>query len=98
MSCWDLLCGPALVETPARRGKHQQRQSRGLGDRGAHTGTRTAAGRLAEVGAPGVVPGRSAVALAPDNVIRRVNDAIQVEVASECGRNHIQKHSRAARI
>ena len=42
---------------------------------------RAAAGRLAEVGAPRVVPGRRAVGLAPHDVVGGVDHAVVVEVA-----------------
>jgi hypothetical protein len=97
MSCWNFLCGAASPETRASRRKHQQQQSRRLGDGGIRSGTRAAAGSLAEAGTPLVVMRRANRAadqivrqdvvgvqvLAPHNVVGRIGGAILVVVARE---------------
>ena len=56
MSCWDSLCGTASPETRSHAAdKYQQHQRRRFGNGGIRTGTRAAAGGLAEVDAPDVV-------------------------------------------
>lgn len=59
MSFREFLCVLASPETPASRRKDQQRQRCRFRNSGAHTGTRSAARGLGEVGAPYVVIGRA---------------------------------------
>src|SRR5437870_4394575 len=74
---------PASPETPASSRRHQQHGSHGFGNSSISSGARTAASRLAKVGAPCVVTGGTAVDLSPHDVVGRVNGAVAIEVARQ---------------
>ena len=89
MRCWNFLCGAASPQIPASRGQHQQQKRCWFGNSGIRADTRAAAGGLSEVGAPEVVIvlcRRNTNAFAPDNIVRRVDCAIVVEIAGDWNR------------
>src|SRR6478609_3266993 len=83
MSFWYFRCGPASPKTPSRRSKHQRNQGCRLGDGSLLTGLKSTSTGSAVVRPPRIVVGLRAVLLAPEHVIRRVDDAVAVIVAGQ---------------